>query len=168
MQILLVMMKLVADECVEVDPIVKGVIWDMTGEVRALSTTYLAMPRGKIKVHENLEQCPREILDTEHVEVEPEETMSGTLYANGDYSGESIEEDAMEIEVSSQSFVLSKIITDSKQILKVGGAKDQIDEKVDCEDTYGMIFGSFEAAKQSIEELKRESGGGSYADAKAS
>ncbi|MCD7447782.1 hypothetical protein HAX54_034767 [Datura stramonium] len=99
--------------------------------------------------------------------------MSETIYANGDHSGESTEGDAVEVEVSSQSSVISKTIINSKQILKADEeAKDQIYEEVDQEnlisdgDIDNMIFKSFEAVKQPIKELKREFGGRSKASQK--
>lgn len=62
------------------------------------------------------------------------------------------------------------MITCLEQILKANGeAKDHIFEEVDIEnsisyrETKDMIFGSFEADKQFIEELARGCGGGSYA-----
>ncbi|XP_049408463.1 translocase of chloroplast 159, chloroplastic isoform X1 [Solanum stenotomum] len=110
-------------------------------------------------------------LDTKDVEVEPEQAVSGTIYANGDHSGESIEGDVVEVEVSGQTSAISRSITGSEQ---EGEAKDHIGEEADLEgsvsdgETDGMIFGSSEAAKQFMEELERESGGGSYAGAEVS
>ncbi|KAK4355682.1 hypothetical protein RND71_024653 [Anisodus tanguticus] len=114
-------------------------------------------------------------LDVKDVEVEPEQAVSETIYANGDHSGESIEGDVVEAAVSGQSSAISRSITGAEQILEADGeAKDQIDEEVDHEglisdgETDGMVFGSSEASRQFMEELERESGGGSYAGAEAS
>ncbi|CAN4091441.1 unnamed protein product [Withania somnifera] len=110
-------------------------------------------------------------LDEKDVVVEPEQAASETIYANGNHSGESIEGDVVEVEVPSQTSAISRSIMGSEQY---GEAKDHIDEAVNLEvsvsdeETDGMIFGSSEAAKQFIEELERESGGGSYAGAEAS
>ncbi|XP_059306946.1 uncharacterized protein LOC132058475 [Lycium ferocissimum] len=101
--------------------------------------------------------------------------MSETIYSNGDHFGESIEGVVVEVEVSGQSSAVSESITSSDQILKADGEADgQINEKVDlegsisCGDTSSMVFESSEAAKQFIEELERESSGGSYVGVEAS
>ncbi|MCE2055158.1 hypothetical protein HAX54_042081, partial [Datura stramonium] len=74
-------------------------------------------------------------LDVEDVEIEPEETMSETIYANGDHSGENIEGNVEEVEVSSQSSIISKTTTGLKQILKVDEeAKYKMDKEVDHKD----------------------------------
>ncbi|MCD7468550.1 hypothetical protein HAX54_006894 [Datura stramonium] len=110
-------------------------------------------------------------LDSKDVEVEPEQAVSGTIYANGDHSGERIEGDVVEVEASGQTSVISRSISGLEQD---GEAEDHVDEEADLEgsvsdgETDGMIFGSSEAAKQFMEELERESGGGSYAGAEAS
>ncbi|XP_060178753.1 translocase of chloroplast 159, chloroplastic [Lycium barbarum] len=111
-------------------------------------------------------------LDVKDAEVEPQQAVSKTIYANGDHSGESIEGDVVEAEVSGQSSAISRAITGSEQD---GKAKDQIDEEayheggaILDEETDGMVFGSSEAARKFIEELERESGGGSFAGAEAS
>lgn len=110
-------------------------------------------------------------VDIQGVNLEPEKAVAGTIYVNGDHSGESIEGDVVEAEVPGQTSALSRSITGSEQD---GEAKDHIDEEADLEgsvsdgETDGMIFGSSEAAKQFMEELERESGGGSYAGAEAS
>ncbi|KAJ8547434.1 hypothetical protein K7X08_011020 [Anisodus acutangulus] len=113
-------------------------------------------------------------LDVKDVEMEPEQAVSETIYANGDHSGESIEGDVVEAEVTGQSSAISRSITGSEQILEADGeAKYQIDEEADHEgsisdgETDGMVFGSSEAARHFMEELERESGGG-YAGAEAS
>ncbi|MCE3216495.1 hypothetical protein HAX54_006691 [Datura stramonium] len=49
-------------------------------------------------------------LNMEDVEIEPEQTMSETIYANGDHSEKSIERDAVEVEVADQSSAISKAI----------------------------------------------------------
>ncbi|MCD7468831.1 hypothetical protein HAX54_007329 [Datura stramonium] len=69
-------------------------------------------------------------LDTENVEVEPEEAMSKNVYVNCDHFEGNIEGDAEEVEISSQSSAISKTTTDLKQILKVDEeAQYQIDEE---------------------------------------
>ncbi|MCD7447183.1 hypothetical protein HAX54_025529 [Datura stramonium] len=106
----------------------------------------------------------------EDVEIEPEEKISETTYANGDHYEESIEEDAVEFEVFDQSSAILKAIPSLEKTLKADAEeKYQMDVEVDQEDliSYGeidnTIFGSFKAAKQFIEQLKRESGDGSKA-----
>ncbi|MCD7473558.1 hypothetical protein HAX54_015469, partial [Datura stramonium] len=54
-------------------------------------------------------------LDMENVEMEPEETMSEIIYANGDHCGESIEGDVVEVKVSSHSSAISKAISNSEK-----------------------------------------------------
>ncbi|KAK4362337.1 hypothetical protein RND71_017578 [Anisodus tanguticus] len=108
-------------------------------------------------------------------EVEPEQAMSETINDNSDYSIESIEGFVLEIEVSGQSSDILRSINGSKQILEADGeAKDQIDEEADLEGSISdgeiddMIIGSSEVAKQFIEDLEGEFGGGSNAGTKAS
>ncbi|MCE3050890.1 hypothetical protein HAX54_048357 [Datura stramonium] len=109
-------------------------------------------------------------LDMDDVELELEETMSETIYANGDHFEGNIKGDVEEVEVSGQSSSILKIIIGLEKILKADEeAKYQIDVEVDHEDlisdgeTDSMIFEIFEAAKQSIEQLKKDSSSGSKA-----
>ncbi|KAJ8553757.1 hypothetical protein K7X08_024435 [Anisodus acutangulus] len=114
-------------------------------------------------------------LNIKDFEVEPEQAMSETIYDNGDYSIEIIEGFVLKIEVSGQSSDILRSINGSKQILEADGeAKDQIYEEADLEGSisYGeiddMIIGSSKVAKQFIEDLEGEFGGGSNAGTKAS
>ncbi|MCD7450684.1 hypothetical protein HAX54_008138, partial [Datura stramonium] len=52
------------------------------------------------------------------VEVELEQEVSETIYVNSDHFGGNFEGDAIEVEVYSQSSVISKTIIGLEQILK--------------------------------------------------
>ncbi|XP_060186750.1 uncharacterized protein LOC132616160 [Lycium barbarum] len=114
-------------------------------------------------------------LNAEDVEVDPEHEVSETICDNGDHSEESIKGIVVEVEVSSQSSVVSKSITNSDQILEADGEADgQINKEVNLEgsisygETNNMVLGCSEADKQIIEELKKDSGGESYGSANSS
>ncbi|KAJ8558116.1 hypothetical protein K7X08_004882 [Anisodus acutangulus] len=125
------------------------------------------------KIKEAKPKIGNKSLDVKDVEVESEQVGSENLYVNGDHFGESIEGDAVEAEVTSQSSVRTGSITSSEQMSEASGeAKHKKDEEAGLEGLSdgkidGICFGSFEIAKQFIEELKMEYSGGSYSSVEA-
>ncbi|KAJ8558117.1 hypothetical protein K7X08_004883 [Anisodus acutangulus] len=105
------------------------------------------------KIKEAEPEIGNKSLDVKDVEVEYEQVGSENLYVNGDHFGESIEGDAVEAEVTSQSSVRTGSITSSDQMSEARGeAKDKKDEEAGLEglsdgNIDGMCFGSFETAK---------------------
>uniref|UniRef100_M1DWY1 Uncharacterized protein n=1 Tax=Solanum tuberosum TaxID=4113 RepID=M1DWY1_SOLTU len=97
-------------------------------------------------------------------EVTPEHAMFKSMYLDGDLHRESIDGHILEVEVSSQSSVISRSVTGLDRTLETNGENDdQINEEVDFEvsKTNDMIFENSEASKKSIEEIIREYGNGS-------
>lgn len=69
-------------------------------------------------------------MNMEDIEVDSDQSMFDTLYANDDFIGVSIKENVAE--VSDQSSMISRSITSTKQILKVNEeTKDQANKEVD-------------------------------------
>ncbi|KAK4366036.1 hypothetical protein RND71_013916 [Anisodus tanguticus] len=93
-------------------------------------------------------------MEVKDVEVESEQVGFENLYVNGDHFGESIEGDAVEAKVASQSFVITRSITSSEQMSEASGeAKDKQDEEaglegsISDENTDGVVNIFFKATQ---------------------
>lgn len=103
-------------------------------------------------------------LNVEDIEVDYEQIVSKAQYASDDFIREIIKGDIVEVEVSNQSSIILSSIIGSKQILEGDEeANDSMNAEVERE-----VLISDEKRHSMIEELNRESSGGSYYGAGAS
>ncbi|KAH0775852.1 hypothetical protein KY290_007263 [Solanum tuberosum] len=96
-------------------------------------------------------------------EINSEQAVHGVIYVDSDLYGESIEEDAWEVEVSDQSPAISRSVIGLDQLLEANGENaEQIDGEVDLDGQISgkaiddITFKISKVDKHIIEELERK------------
>uniref|UniRef100_M1DYH8 Uncharacterized protein n=1 Tax=Solanum tuberosum TaxID=4113 RepID=M1DYH8_SOLTU len=146
--------------------------YNAVDHVEKQNTNVISMKQETIK---NIHTSDMVASIKEIKEINFEQAVPGIIYVDSDLYGESIEEDAWEVEVFDQSPAISRSVIGLDQILEANEENtDQIDGEADLEGPISdeaidnITFEISKVDKHIIEELKRKSDGVSYFGAEAS